>query len=270
MKLFADDLKLYSEISCPLQFNLIQQNLNNIFNWSVTWQLPITPPPSTPRSTLEPWNLANKYHINDFSDCNTSPVKDLGIMLDSNLKFVHHIQNIVSRASKRAHLIFRCFLSRNSNNLIKAFITYVRPLLEYASSVWPPFYLYLITHIESVQRSFTNRLPFCKSLSYAERLANLKLQSLEHRRLIFDLVLVFIIIHGFSCLNFTDFCSFANNNNSSRGHPYRLCIPLNKNNTPNFLYSSRVVSVIFLAVQLQSESNFFKKSIFQTQFFEIP
>ena len=125
----------------------------------------------------------------------------------------------MSRASKRADLILRCFLSRNTNNLIKAFITYVRPLLEYASSVWLPSYLYLITHIESVQRSFTKRLPFGKSLSYAERLANLKLQSLEHRRLIFDLVLVFKIIHGFSCLNFTDFFSFADNNNSSRGLP---------------------------------------------------
>ena len=131
--------------------------------------------------------------------------------------------------------------SRNTNNHIKAFITYVRPLLEYASSVWSPSYLYLITHIESVQRSFTKHLPFCKSLSYAERLANLKLQSLEHRRLIFDLVLVFKIIHGFSCLNFTDFFSFANNNKSSRGHSYRLCIPLNKSNTRNFFFSSRVV-----------------------------
>ena len=80
-----------------------------------------------------------------------------------------------------------------------------------------------------------------RKLSYAERLANLKPQSLEHRRLIFDLVLVFKIIHGISCLNFTDFFSFANNNNSSRGHPYRLCIPLNKNNTRNFFFSSRVV-----------------------------
>ena len=52
---------------------------------------------------------------------------------------------------------------------------------------------------------------------------------------------VFKIIHGISCLNFTDFFSFANNNNSSRGHPYRLCIPLNKNNTRNFFFSSRVV-----------------------------
>ena len=259
---------MYSEISCPLQFNIIQHNLNKIFNWSVIWQLPISSPKC---STLHLGTLpANKYHINDFSICNSSPVKDLGIMFDSNLKFVHHIQDIVSRASKRAHLIFRCFLSRNTNNLIKAFITYVRPLLEYASSVWSPSYLYLITHIESVQRSFTKRLPFCKSLSYAERLSNLKLQSLEYRRLIFDLVLVFKIIHGFSCLNFTDFFSFANNNNSSRGHPYRLCIPLNKNNTRAISFSLHVLflhGILSLPARLQPRIQYLSKKHYLNSIF---
>ena len=184
------------------------------------------------------------------------------MIIISNLFIIFRI--LCLGASKRAHLIFRCFLSRNTNNLIKAFITYVRPLLEYATPVWSPSYLYLITHIESVQRSFTKRLPFCKSLSYAERLANLKLQSLEHRRLIFDLVLVFKIIHGFSCLNFTDFFSFANNNNSSHGHPYRLCIPLNKNNTRNFFFSLTCYSGMeFSSCQYgcSPESNIFQKSI---------
>ena len=82
-----------------------------------------------------------------------------------------------------------------------------------------------------------------KSLSYAERLTNLKLQSLEHRRMIFDLILVFKIIHGFSCLHFDDFFSFANNNRSSRGHSFRLYIPINKNNTCHFFFSSRVILV---------------------------
>ena len=71
VKLFADDLKLYSEISCPLQFNIIQHNLNKIFNWSVIWQLPISSPKC---STLHLGTLpANMYHINDFSICKYQP-----------------------------------------------------------------------------------------------------------------------------------------------------------------------------------------------------
>ena len=116
---------------------------------------------------------------------------------------------------------------------------YVHPLLEYASPVWSPSYLlnYLINHIESVQTSFTKRLPFCKSLSYAERLTYLRLQSFEHRRMIFDSILVFKVIHGFSCSNFDDFFSFANNN------PFRLYIPINRNNTCHFSFSFRVILV---------------------------
>ena len=49
-------------------------------------------------------------------------------------------------------------------NLKRAFITYVRPLLEYASPVWSPSHIYLINEIESVQRSFTERLPGMRTL----------------------------------------------------------------------------------------------------------
>ena len=154
IKLFADDLKLYSEVSCSAHSSNIQHNLDLIFIWSNTWQLPI----STPKcNTLHLGSSpANSYSISNQYLCNVSPVKDLGILVDSRLKFVDHIQDIVSRASKRANLVFRCFLSRNTTNLTKAFVTYVRPLLEYASPVWSPSYLYLINHIESVHNLSLN------------------------------------------------------------------------------------------------------------------
>ena len=42
--------------------------------------------------------------------------------------------NIYSRIG----LLFRGFVSRNLNVFRQAYITYVRPLLEYASNVWSP------------------------------------------------------------------------------------------------------------------------------------
>ena len=92
-------------------------------------------------------------------------------------------------AKQRAAIIHRCFLSRKVGNLVSAFKTYVRPLLEYASQTWNPYLNYLIDQIESVQRSFTKKLPGFAKLTYAERLINLNLQSLEHRRLLSDLYL---------------------------------------------------------------------------------
>jgi len=65
----------------------------------------------------------------------------------------------------------------------KSFTTYVRPLSEYATPVWSPFTVADITNIESVQRSFTERLPGLRHLAYTKRLGVLCTESLELRRL---------------------------------------------------------------------------------------
>jgi len=43
--------------------------------------------------------------------------------------------------------------------LVKAYVTYVKPILEYSSVVWSPYKIGDISCIEKVQRSFTKRLP---------------------------------------------------------------------------------------------------------------
>ena len=52
------------------------------------------------------------------------------------------------------------------------------------------------TIVELVQRKFTKRLLGCSKLSYADRLARLKLESLEVRRLQHDLILTYKILFG--------------------------------------------------------------------------
>ena len=140
---------------------------------------------------------------------------------------------------------FNCQLllqTRNTANLKRAFITYVRPLLEYTSPVWSPSHLYLINEIENVQRSFTKRLPGLSTLSYSERLSILNLPTLEYRRLIADLNICFKIVHGFSCMNTDSFFTLSRNS-SLRGHQFRFRVPLSKSNLRKFFFAHRVVQV---------------------------
>ena len=58
---------------------------------------------------------------------------------------------------------------------------------------------------ESVQQSFTKRLPGLRDTFYADRLSILKLKSLEHHRLITDLVTCYNIIHDRCSLEFANF-----------------------------------------------------------------
>jgi len=83
---------------------------------------------------------------------------------------------------------------------MKAFITYVCPLLEYCSLVWSPSSKTLIDQLESVQRRFTKRLPGLQSITYDERCAYLKIDRLELRRLYASLILCYKIIHSLTVL----------------------------------------------------------------------
>ena len=63
--------------------------------------------------------------------------------------------------------------------------------LGYVFPVWNPSQINLINTLEAVQRKFTKRIPGLSDIACSERLKILNLQSLEHRRLQFDLVTCF-------------------------------------------------------------------------------
>ena len=92
------------------------------------------------------------YTLNDINISRASACKDLGIIIDHKLSFTQHISVIVSRAHARASHIHKCFLSRARATLVRAFITYVRPILEYASSVWSPYHVTDVRKIEAFSK----------------------------------------------------------------------------------------------------------------------
>jgi len=58
--------------------------------------------------------------------------KDLGVHVCSDLSFATHVNTIAAKAHARACLclIHKCFMSRNAVALTRAFVAYVRPILE--------------------------------------------------------------------------------------------------------------------------------------------
>ena len=123
------------------------------------------------------------YVLNTYVLEKVDVVRDLGVYVDSFLKFDRHISFIVHKAMTRARLILKCFLSRDRELLFKAYCVYVRPLLEYCSAVWSPHLKCLVVKMESVQRFFTKRLQGMWNKGYNDRLKLLNTHSLEYRRL---------------------------------------------------------------------------------------
>jgi hypothetical protein len=256
-KLFADDLKLYTDFSL-LSPNNLQLQLDQIHLWSTTWQMTISHKKCNILAAGHNPDTT-QYLINNNPISNTESTKDLGVTVDLNLNFHAHINNIVQQARQRSAQIFRCFLSRNPTILIRAYKTYVRPILEYASTTWSPSSIHFINLLESVQRSFTKRIPGCSHLSYLERLTLLKLQTLEHRRLITDLIMCFNILKSNICIDQSTFFTFPTYK-SSRGHSLKLSIPLAKLNIRKCFFACRIPSawnsLSDTAVQSHSTSTF--------------
>jgi hypothetical protein len=197
-QLFADDLKLYTSVvsgSISSVSSNLQESLDKLCVWCNTWQLSV----NISKCSVHYLGINNQRSPYFFSG-SVIPVADvvvdLGISIDCNLKFDSHINKIISKSYNRIGTLFRGFCTRSPSVLKRAYITYVRPILEYASSVWNPYLLKHITCIERVQRRFTKRIPALHDMSYSERLAALDLESLEIRRLRADLILYYKILNN--------------------------------------------------------------------------
>ena len=99
----------------------------------------------------------------------------------------------------------------------------------------------MIDAIESVQRSFTKRLPGFANLTYAEHLTNLKLDSLEQRRMHFDLIMCYNIVHGLSAIQFDDMFTF--NNSCTLKLKLKLNVPVAKSDVRKYSFAVRVVPI---------------------------
>ena len=67
-----------------------------------------------------------------------STSRNLGIVITQDLSPSTHISEITAKAHQHANCILRCFVSKDINLLLRAFIVYVRPIVEYCSIVWSP------------------------------------------------------------------------------------------------------------------------------------
>ena len=120
-----------------------------------------------------------QFHIHGTGLPQLCHCRDLGVIITSDLSCSLHIQQIYVKAHQRANSILRCFMSGNVKLLLRGFIVYVRPMLEYNSVTWSPHLKRDIERIEKVQRQFTKQLYGFNYLSYKERLTKLGIPSLE-------------------------------------------------------------------------------------------
>jgi len=109
-------------------------------------------------------------------------MKDLGVIIDCNLKFQDHIKEKINKAYSMLGILKRNFKETDVDSFISLYKVFVRSHLEYAESVRNPHYMYLIDDLEKVQKQATEILRQCRHLNYWQCLEFLNLSTLAFRR----------------------------------------------------------------------------------------
>ena len=108
----------------------------------------------------------------------------LGVSISKDLTWNTHIKEILSKANRTLGFVKRNVKTKNQSVKELAYKTFVRPKVEYASTVWSPYTDKHIDQIEMVQRRaarwVSNRYSSYDSVS--AMLSNLGWRSLEYRR----------------------------------------------------------------------------------------
>ena len=220
--LFADDTKVFRKITSKEDALALQADLAALQLWSDKWLLRFHPDKChvLTLGKLEDIKYTFRYKISQQELEHVFEEKDLGILIDSNLRFDEHISSKVNKANAIMGLIRRTFTFLDCKLFKKLYTTFVRPHLEYGQVVWSPFLKKQINMIENVQIRATKLIDGLQNLEYSERLKVLDLPSLVYRRARGDMIEVFKHIHTYDQETITP--KFCLNPRPSRQHKYQL------------------------------------------------
>ncbi|XP_065662573.1 uncharacterized protein LOC136085213 [Hydra vulgaris] len=214
-KLYADDTKIMSISSSDELHNKLQCDLNSAYAWTQDWLLNF----NIEKCLVMHYGFKNKRYSFYMNSCklNTSDSeRDLGVIFSDNLKWKNQVLSSASKANCMLGIIKKSFVQFDAELLKSLYLTFIRPLLEFAVPVWAPYQKQDIVILEKVQRRATKLIPQISKLCYEDRLACLRMPSLVKRRQRGDIIQLYKIFNGYDKIEFTENHSFKSN--CTRGH----------------------------------------------------
>ena len=277
--LFADDTKIFSYL-LNLHDNLpsvadeetihtpksLQEDINIVTNWSEKYQMSFN---LSKCHVLHLGHRNPRAHYTMYKQHNTITTRDetsyflqfhtlddveeevdLGVTVDSKLKFSKHIDLKISKANKLLGLIRHTFKFLTAETLTTLYKSLVRPHVEYATPAWSPHLKGDRDKLERLQRRATKLVPELRDKPYEERLRSLKLPTLHFRRLRADLLLIYKYTHNLIKLDTNTQCTSCINTNmlqpslnrALRGHNFKFQVQHHQSYRDRFL-TSRVLNI---------------------------
>jgi hypothetical protein len=196
MFLYADDAKICKSINNINDCVNLQASLTVLNLWCVKWGMKFNSSKSVYISFGK--NTFNyNYSLNGEPLLKVEEYTDLGLIVNSNLKWDSHVNTMLTKANKRLGFVKRS-LGYKCHTKIKltSYKTLVRPILEFGSTVWSGLSKKSVMRIESLQRRASSYILNNFTLNYKDRLIQCDLLPLSYRRELLDIVFYYGFLHN--------------------------------------------------------------------------
>ena len=253
IKLYADDVLLYSTINSLDDCHQLQADLNTLEQWANRWRIVFNPSKCEYlKITNKLHSISTQYHIQKHTIKEVTHAKYLGVIIDQHLTWNEHTNYVTSKANK-----VKCFLQRNLKSCpttvkTTCYNSLIRSILDYASIIWSPYTQKNIQSVESVQRRaarfVTNN--YSPYTSVTNMLKDLGWKPLSDRRNELRLLMFYKILHHLVDINVDTLLTPLPPIHTTRGHDERFLQLSTRINT--YLHSF-FPSAIKLWNQLPSE-----------------
>ena len=170
--MFADNTKIFRKIQSKSDFLQFQQDINNLFSWSVKWQLKF--------NILKCFifHLGPDHSYGDYYLDGVQILPNTTVTMDCYLKFHEHTNLTVTKANRVLGLIRKTFNCREPDMITKLFKSLIRSILEYSNLIWGPHHVADQQAIEGVQWCATKLISSISHCPYPERLKILNLATI--------------------------------------------------------------------------------------------
>ena len=198
VRLFADDCLLYRPVRCVSDQVALKSDLSALQRWGETWGMRFN---------------AGKCHIMQlhrgqsqvyfYSLCGqvltlVEQAKYLGVLLANDLSWSPHVASVTGKASSALGFLRRNLRRCPAELKERAYVAYVRSILDYASPIWDPHLKGDISSLERVNRRAARYVSgdYQRHSSVSSMMNNLGWSSLEDRRRDTRLALLYKIVNG--------------------------------------------------------------------------
>ena len=194
IKKFADDTKVGHRIVSQEDVHDLQRCLDNLCEWADKWGMTF----NVKKCKVMHIGRSNSWAVYTMKGTaieSTDTERDIGIIVHNSLKPTKQCAEASRIAQAVLGQIARAFHFRN-RTFVNLYKQYVRPHLEFSVPAWSPWTAADREVLEQVQRRMVRMVSGLRGNSYEARLEELGLLSLETRRVKYDLVQTYKIVHG--------------------------------------------------------------------------